>query len=67
MVFEAVAEGGITRFLALYQEAQPNLMGPVRSVRPYYLDWLMQFNGSIAHVGGAPKALEALSVIVSVT
>ena len=58
VVFEAVAEGGITRFLALYQEARPSYIGPVRSVRPYYLDWLMPFDASIAHVGGAPKALQ---------
>ncbi len=58
VVYEAVAEGGITRFLALYQEAQPKYIGPVRSVRPYYLDWLMPFKGSIAHVGGAPRALQ---------
>lgn len=57
IVFEAVAEGGITRFLALYQEAQPDYIGPVRSVRPYYLDWLMPFDASIAHIGGAPQAL----------
>ena len=57
IVYEAIAEGGITRFLALYQEARPDYIGPVRSVRPYYLDFLMPFNASIAHVGGAPQAL----------
>ncbi len=58
VVVEAIAEGGITRFLALYQESQPSYIGPVRSVRPYYLDYLMPFQASIAHVGGAPKALK---------
>ncbi len=57
IVFEAIAEGGITRFLALYQESQPDYIGPVRSVRPYYLDFLMPFDAPIAHVGGAPQAL----------
>ena len=57
IVFEAIAEGGITRFLALYQESQPDYIGPVRSVRPYYLDFLMPFDASIAHAGGAPVAL----------
>ena len=56
-VFEAIAEGGITRFLALFQEAQPQYVGPVRSLRPYYLDWLVPFDASIAHVGGSPQAL----------
>jgi hypothetical protein len=57
VVFEAIAEGGITRFLALFQEAQPDYIGPVRSSRPYYLDWLMPFDAAYAHVGGSPDAL----------
>jgi hypothetical protein len=58
VVFEAIAEGGITRFLALYQEDQPKLIGPVRSLRPYYLDWAMGFDSSVAHVGGSEEALQ---------
>lgn len=57
VVFEAVAEGGITRFLALFQEAQPDYVGPVRSVRPYYLQWLQGFDAAVAHVGGSAEAL----------
>lgn len=57
VVFEAIAEGGITRFLALFQEAQPDYVGPVRSVRPYYLQWLQAFDAAVAHVGGSPEAL----------
>ena len=57
VVFEAIAEGGITRFLTLWQESQPDYVGPVRSVRPYYLDWLQGFDAAIAHVGGSAEAL----------
>lgn len=57
IVYEAIAEGGITRFLTLFQEARPDYIGPVRSVRPYYLDFLWPFDAGIAHVGGAPQAL----------
>ncbi len=57
VVFEAVAEGGITRFLTLYQEAQPDYVGPVRSVRPYYLSWLLGFDAAVGHVGGSAEAL----------
>lgn len=63
VVFEAVAEGGITRFLALYQEAQPDYIGPVRSARPYYLDWVLPFNAGYAHVGGSPDALAAIKAL----
>lgn len=58
VVFEAIAEGGITRFLAIYQQEKPGLVGPVRSLRPYYVDWLAPFQPSIAHVGGSKLALD---------
>lgn len=57
IVFEAIAEGGITRFLTLHQEDKPQLIGPVRSLRMYYVDWLAPFNASVAHVGGSAAAL----------
>lgn len=57
VVYEAIAEGGITRFLALYQEAKPQLIGPVRSVRIYYVDWVAPYNASVAHIGGSAAAL----------
>lgn len=58
IVFEAVTEGGITRYLALYQEDDPEIVGPVRSLRVDTLDWVMGFDASVAHVGGRPKALD---------
>ncbi len=57
VVFEAVAEGGITRFLALFQDTQPGYLGPVRSARPYYVQWCLGFDCALAHVGGSPEAL----------
>lgn len=57
VVFEAIAEGGITRFLALYQQEKPQMIGPVRSLRLYDIDWFAPFQASIAHVGGSLYAL----------
>lgn len=57
VVYEAIAEAGITRFLALYQEAKPANIGPVRSARPYYVDWAHSFDAAYGHVGGSPDAL----------
>lgn len=57
VVFEAICEGGITRFLALFQSEKPQLVGPVRSVRMYYISWATAFDASIAHVGGNIDAL----------
>lgn len=58
VVFEAIAEGGITRFLAIYQQDKPQLIGPVRSVRLYYVQWLAPFQPSVAHIGGSKFALQ---------
>jgi len=63
IVYEAIAEGGITRFMALYQAEQPDYIGPIRSVRPYYLDFLMPFDAAVAHVGGAPQALSDIKTL----
>ncbi len=60
VIYEAIAEGGITRFLVLYQESQPGLIGPVRSLRPYYIDWLAPYNASVAHIGGSYNALQEI-------
>ena len=58
VVYEAIAEGGITRFAALYQQDRPELIGPVRSLRMYYLDWMAPYDASIAHVGGSLFSLQ---------
>lgn len=53
IIFEAVAEGGITRFLAIYHARDSEKVGPVRSARVYYLDWSSEFHAWYAHWGGA--------------
>jgi hypothetical protein len=57
VVFEAIAEGGVTRFMALFQDTQPDYIGPVRSARPYYIQWSLGFDAGYAHVGGSPDGL----------
>lgn len=53
LIYEAVAEGGITRFLAVFHDRSVDKMGPVRSSRVYYIDWALEFPAYYAHVGGA--------------
>jgi hypothetical protein len=57
VVYEAIAEAGITRFMGLFQDTRPGYIGPVRSLRPYYIDFATPWDASIAHVGGSPDAL----------
>jgi len=65
VIYEAVAEGGITRFLALYLCQDAGDIAPVRSARTYFLDWVLEYNALYAHVGGAntPGPADALSQI----
>ena len=60
IVYEAIAEGGITRFIALYQESRPSLIGPVRSVRPYFVEWASAYDPAVAHIGGSARALQMI-------
>lgn len=55
IVYEAVAEGGITRFLALFYCQDAGIIGPVRSARTYFVDFISEYgnNPLYAHVGGA--------------
>lgn len=55
IIYEAVAEGGITRFLAIYYCQDAEFIGPVRSARTYFLDWISEYGDFplYAHVGGA--------------
>lgn len=68
VIYEAVAEGGITRFLAVYYCQDAGIVGPVRSARTYFLDWISEYgeNPLYAHVGGAntPGPANALGQIV---
>jgi len=61
VVYEAVAEGDITRFLALFNPHETlEKIGPVRSARPYFLDWAGEYAPIYAHCGGSPSALTNL-------
>ena len=57
IVTEAIAEGGITRFNAIFMEASPERIGPIRSLRPYYIDFFWPYDAAIVHAGGSGQAL----------
>lgn len=60
VVYEALAEGGITRYMAIFHTQQPSVMGPVRSVRTYFVDWSLENDAPLAHVGGNADALDEI-------
>ncbi|MFA9288909.1 MAG: DUF3048 domain-containing protein [Weeksellaceae bacterium] len=67
VIHEVVAEGGITRFLAMYYCQEPKIVGSVRSARMYFVRLLQGFGDQplYGHVGGAntPGPADALGEI----
>ncbi|MFH1207924.1 MAG: DUF3048 domain-containing protein [Patescibacteria group bacterium] len=61
VVYETLAEGGSTRFMAVFDPSEiiPEIM-PVRSARPYYIEWVSEYAALYAHAGGSPKALTVI-------
>ena len=58
VIYEAVAEGGITRMLSVFYCQDAPMIGPIRSARIYYLKFLQGYGDHplYAHVGGANAA-----------
>jgi len=62
LVVEAPVEAGISRMLAFFHEEQElEEIGPVRSARPYYLDWNNELDALYTHVGGSNAALDLIA------
>ncbi len=59
-VYEIVAEGGITRLLAIFHHYFPGDIGPIRSVRHYYAYFSRENDAIMAHCGGSPVGMKTL-------
>lgn len=57
VIYEAVAEGGISRFMGVFycSTGQPVTIAPVRSARTYFLPWVLEYDALYNHVGGAGR------------
>lgn len=62
VVYEAPVEGSFTRYMAVFLASTTvNEVGPVRSARPYFLDWLREYGiAPYMHSGGSPDALNLI-------
>jgi hypothetical protein len=62
LVVEAPVEAGISRMETFFYEDQEiEKIGPVRSARPYYLDWANELDAMYVHVGGSNEALDLIA------
>jgi hypothetical protein len=60
IVYEIPTEGGITRFLAIYSHEPYNEIGPVRSARPYFIEYSMEYDAIYVHYGSSPQGYQDL-------
>ena len=61
IVYEIIAEGGLTRYMALFKGVDLEKIGPVRSSRHYYLDYAMENDAIYVHYGWSPQAESDIS------
>lgn len=61
LVYEIVAEGGITRMMALYKDQETAKIGSVRSARHYFIDYAEENDAIFVHWGGSPQAYSRLN------
>lgn len=61
VVYEEPVEGGITRFIAIYQCRDAKRIGPIRSARLVDADIMRQFGQTVfAYAGGVPPVISAV-------
>jgi hypothetical protein len=60
IVWQAPAEGGVPRYMMIFQDQMPTDVGPVRSARYYFITWAAEWNSVYGHVGGSPQAVSTL-------
>lgn len=56
VVYEALAEGGVPRFMAVFGHYETPAIGPVRSGRPYFVRYASEYPAAFVHAGGSPDA-----------
>lgn len=56
IIYEIIVEGGITRYLALFQDTNTERIGSIRSARHYYLDYALENDAIYVHHGNSPQA-----------
>lgn len=61
IIYEVPAEGNIPRLLALFYSDVPDVIGGVRSARPYMIDIAREWDALLVHCGGSQEALNFLA------
>ena len=59
MIYEIIAEGSVTRFMAIFYDlSDVGVIGPVRSVRPYFFRVAQHYGAILSSAGGSDEAID---------
>ena len=61
IIYEALTEGGITRYMAMFWGVAPEKIGPVRSARHYFVEIAHEYDPIYVHIGGSYFAKEMVA------
>ena len=62
IIYEMLAEGRITRLLAIFQDpSKIEALASIRSARPYFIDIAQSYGAVYMHFGGSVPAYEAIA------
>lgn len=61
IIYEVLAEGEITRFLTIFHSKAPEVIGPVRSIRPYFVEIGEELDAVMVHAGWSQEAMNLLA------
>lgn len=56
IVYEFLVEAPYTRYLGIFLVNDPELIGPIRSARPYFVTTALEYDAVYVHVGGSEQA-----------
>ena len=61
ILYEIVAEGSVTRFMAIFSDlSKVGVIGPVRSVRPYFYRVAQHYGAILSSAGGSDEAIDLI-------
>lgn len=63
LVYEMIVEGGITRLMAVFKDAETAKIGSIRSARPYYLDYALENDALFVHWGYSEQAFTDIRLL----
>lgn len=61
VIYEIIAEGSVTRFMAIFYDLRDvDVIGPVRSVRPYFVRVAQHYGAVLSSAGGSDEAIDLI-------